>query len=109
MADGGRPLRFRPHRLRPKQPACCRQAPRRQTRDLRTVEEVTSPGRSSDWHGVHRFDWWGRYLDSPPSVGPAGLDPGMYYEITLDGYGPGSDLRIHPLGESQPRLYSAPE
>ncbi len=63
----------------------------------------------SDWHGVHRFDWWGRYLDSPVSVGPAGLDPGMYQEITLDGYGPGSDLRIHPLGESQPRLYSAPE
>ena len=63
----------------------------------------------SDWYGVHRFDWWGRYLDSPVSVGPAGLDPGMYQEITLDGYGPGSDLRIHPLGESQPRLFSAPE
>ncbi len=63
----------------------------------------------SDCHGVHRFDWWGRYLDSPVSVGPAGLDPGLYQEITLDGYGPGSDLRIHPLGESQPRLFSAPE
>ncbi len=63
----------------------------------------------SDWHGVHRFDWWGRYLDSPVSVGPAGLDPGMYQEITLDGYGPGSDLRIHSPGRSQPRLFSAPE
>ena len=61
----------------------------------------------SDWFGVHKFDARGRYLDSPVDTAQAGLEAGSCYEITLDGYGPGSTLRLHDLVTDQPHVYTA--
>lgn len=61
----------------------------------------------SDWFGVHKFDARGRYLDSPVRAGQARLDAGSCYEITLDGYGPGSTLRLHDFVTDQPHVYTA--
>jgi len=79
----------------------------------RDVSGVSPPREThilvSDWLGVHKFDSQGRYLDSPVLADRADLQAGSCYEITLDGYGPGSSLRIHSLNERQPRLFKAME